>query len=83
MVTFDRTDCGFNYDIVNERSFLVKEGQELKIRVVMDRYSIELFFNDGAAAATAMIYTPQEHDAISFEAEGSALIDVEKYDLAL
>ena len=83
LVTFDRTDCGFNYDIVNERSFLVKEGQELKIRVVMDRYSIELFFNDGAAAATAMIYTPQEHDAISFEAEGSALIDVEKYDLAL
>lgn len=83
LVTFDRTDCGFNYDIINERSFLVKAGQELKIRVVMDRYSIELFFNDGAAAATAMIYTPQEHDAISFEAEGSALIDVEKYDLAL
>lgn len=83
LVTFDRTDCGFNYDIINKRSFLVKAGQELKIRVVMDRYSIELFFNDGAAAATAMIYTPQEHDAISFEAEGSALIDVAKYDLAL
>ena len=29
-----------------------------------------------------MIYTQQEADAITFEASGSALIDVEKYDLA-
>lgn len=28
-----------------------------------------------------MIYTPQQADAIIFEAGGQALIDVEKYDL--
>ena len=29
-----------------------------------------------------MIYTRQEADAITFEADGQVLIDVEKYDLA-
>ncbi len=53
----------------------------MKIRIVMDRFSVELFFNDGKQAATMTIYTPQEFDGISFEAEGNVLIDVEKYDL--
>ena len=80
-VRMDRTFSGFAYDIVNNRSFLVDADKEVKIRVVMDRFSVELFFNDGAQAATMTLYTPQECDGISFEAEGNVLIDVEKYDL--
>lgn len=80
-VRMDRTFSGFGYDIVNNRSFLVDAQKELKIRVIMDRFSVELFFNDGKQAATMIIYTPQECDGISFEAEGNVLIDVEKYDL--
>ena len=80
-VRMDRTFSGFAYDIVNNRSFLVDAREEVKIRVVMDRFSVELFFNDGAQAATMTIYTPQECDGISFEAEGNVLVDVEKYDL--
>lgn len=80
-VRMDRTFSGFGYDIVNNRSFLVDAGQELTVRVIMDRNSIELFFNDGKQAATAVIYTPQHCDGITFEAEGNVLMDVEKYDL--
>ena len=40
-----------------------------------------MFVNDGEIAASAVIYTPQSADAITFEADGQALIDVEKYDL--
>ena len=82
-VRMDRTFSGFGYDIVNNRSFLVDAKEELKIRIVMDRFSAELFFNDGAQAATTILYTPQHCDGISFEAEGNVLVDVEKYDLAL
>ena len=80
-VRMDRTFSGFGYDIVNNRSFLVDAREEVKIRVVMDRFSVELFFNDGAQAATMTIYTPQECDGITFQAEGNVLVDVEKYDL--
>ena len=48
----------------------------------LDRFSVEVFVNDGEAAASAVIYTRQEADAITFEADGQVLIDVEKYDLA-
>ena len=80
-VRMDRTFSGFAYDIVNNRSFLVDADKEVKIRVIMDRFSVELFFNDGAQTATMTLYTPQDCDGISFEAEGNVLMDVEKYDL--
>ncbi len=81
-VKIDRTRSGLPHDIVHTRSFLVpcKEG-EIKLRIILDRFSLEVFVNDGEQAASAVIYTRQEADAISFEAGGSALMDVEKYDL--
>ena len=54
---------------------------EIRLRVILDRFSVEVFVNDGEAAASAVIYTRQEADAITFEADGQVLIDVEKYDL--
>ena len=55
---------------------------EIKLRIILDRYSLEVFVNDGEQAACAVIYTRQEADAITFEAGGTAMMDVEKYDLA-
>ena len=66
------------------REFLVRPRDgELKIRAIMDRHSVELFFNDGEQAATFLLYTPEQADTISFEADGAVLMDVEKYDLLL
>ena len=82
-VKIDRCRSGLPRDIVNTRSFWVgPRGGEIKFRVVLDRFSVEVFVNDGEAAASAVIYTRQEADAITFEADGQALVDVEKYDLA-
>ena len=49
----------------------------------MDRYSLELFVNDGEQAASFVLYTPPEAAAISFSSDGSVLVDVEKYDLLM
>ena len=49
--------------------------------LLLDRWSMELFVNDGEHAASFTVYTPQSADGIRFEAEGAALLDAEKYDL--
>ena len=78
----DRTRSGLPHDIVHTRSFFVRyQGGEIKLRLILDRFSLEIFVNDGEQAASSVIYTRQEAGAISFEAGGSALMDVEKYEL--
>ena len=47
----------------------------------MDRFSVEIFINDGSQTATMVLFTPQEADNISFAADGKAKISVEKYTL--
>ncbi len=81
-VRVDRTRGGFPHDIVHVRDFLAAPRQgEIKLRVILDRYSLELFVNDGEQAASFVLYTPLSASSISFEADGSVLLDVEKYDL--
>ena len=81
-IKVDRTHSGFPHDIVNVREFPAgdKNGV-LKLRVIMDRYSLELFVNDGEQAASFVLYTPPEAASISFSSDGSVLVDVEKYEL--
>ena len=81
-VRIDRTRSGFPHDIINVRDFMVRPRQgRIKFRLVLDVHSMELFINDGEQAATSMIYTDIHADAISFEADGNVIMDVEKYDL--
>lgn len=78
----DRTRSGLPHDIVHTRSFLVRpRGGEIKLRIILDRYSLEMFINNGEQTASAVLYTHQKADAITFETGGTALMDVEKYDL--
>jgi beta-fructofuranosidase len=82
IIRVDRSRAGFRFDIVEIREVPVRYlGGELKLRIVMDRFSIEIFVNNGEQAISTTIYTPQEADGISFEADGTAVIDVEKYEL--
>ena len=81
-VRIDRTNSGFPHDIVNVRDFPVRANSgEIKLRVILDRYSVEVFVNDGEQVASTVIYTPDEASSIGFAADGAVLIDVEKYDL--
>ncbi len=82
VLKLDRTHSGLPHDIVHTRKFLVRPGDgAIKLRIILDRFSVEVFVNDGEQAASTVIYTRQEAEAITFEAGGSALVDVEKYDL--
>ena len=82
IIRIDRTQSGLPCDIVNVREFPVFAGNgELKLRLIMDRYSLEVFVNDGQQAATSVIYTPLDAKSISFSCDGTVLMDVEKYDL--
>ncbi len=79
---FDRTDSGFRYNIVSVRKAPVRDRQgKIRIRIILDRFSAEVFINDGEQVMSSCLYTPQEADGISFEAKGIAWIDVEKYTL--
>jgi len=79
-----RTHAGFNRDFVHERKCMVRnQGGEIKLRILLDRYSAEVFVNDGEQALTTTFYTPMTADGISFECSGQALVTVEKYDIIM
>ncbi|MCC8101870.1 MAG: GH32 C-terminal domain-containing protein [Clostridiales bacterium] len=46
-----------------------------------ERFSVEVLVNDGEQALTAAIFTPLSADGISFEVDGRAELEVEKYEL--
>ena len=84
IVRVDRSRCGYPFDIVHVRDFPVYSRHgSIKLRVIMDKRSLELFVNDGEQVASFVMYTPLNADVISFEADGEVHLDVEKYDLII
>lgn len=82
VLKIDRKFSGSRRAIIHQRRSLVNGGDgRLKLRIILDRFSAEVFVNDGEQVVTATIYTDQAADGISFFADGAARIDVVKYDL--
>ncbi len=78
----DRKFSGSRRAIVHQRRCLVNGADgNLKLRIILDRFSVEVFVNDGEQVMTATMYTDQAADGISFFADGSVSMDVVKYDL--
>ena len=48
VLTFDRTYSGVHWNIVHNRSMAVKAEEELSLRILMDRYTVEIFAEGGA-----------------------------------
>lgn len=83
-VAFDRTYSGLRKDIIHKRSMYVKEQVgKIKLRILMDKYSVEVFVNDGEQAMTSLIYTPMEADRIRFLSKGEVKCNIVKYDVVL
>ena len=81
-VRISRAHSGYARDFVHERKcFVADRGGEIKLRIVLDRFSAEVFVNDGEQAMSMTLYTPLTADGISFEAQGKVLIDVKKIDI--
>ena len=51
------------------------------MRLILDRFSAEVFVNDGEQVMTATIYTEPGADGITFFADGEAVMDVVRYGL--
>ena len=82
VLKIDRKFSGSRRAIIHQRRSLVNSRNgELKIRIILDRFSVEAFINDGEQVMSAVIHTDQEADGISFFADGAAKMDIVKYDL--
>ena len=83
MLCFDRTFAGFGHYIISERKAHVRyRDGKILLRILIDRFSVEIFVNDGEQTMSNTIYTRQSADGVSFEAAGgAAFIDIEKYAL--
>ena len=82
-LTLDRSRSGYREDRMGNRVLLSEPGRrDLKLRILLDRYSIEVFANDGLQTMTSVIPTPAGADGIAFFAEGTAEVDITSYELA-
>ena len=82
ILTFDRTYSGLTRDAVTARSMKVdNKNDELNLRILVDKYSVEIFVNDGEQAMTSLIYTPVNATKMTFTSDGKAYVDVKKYEI--
>ena len=83
VMKIDRKFSGSRRALIHQRRALVNsENGKLKLRIILDRFSVAVFVNDGEQVITATLYTDQAADGISFLANGSVNMDVVKYDLS-
>ncbi len=82
LLEIDRRFSGTRRAFVHQRCARVagRDG-DIRLRVILDRFSAEVFVNDGAQAMTVTIPTDMAAEGISFFTEGRSVMDVVKYSL--
>lgn len=82
LLKIDRKFSGSRRAIIHQRRSLVRHHNgRIRLRLILDRFSAELFVNDGEQVLSATIYTDQGAEGISFFTNGLVNMDVVKYDL--
>ena len=82
VLEMDRKWSGSRRDTVHQRQCKVCENAgKIKLRVILDRFSAEVFVNDGEQAMSMVLYTDQSAKDITFIADGAVKMNVVKYDL--
>ena len=78
----DRKFSGSRRAYIHQRRCLVSDQLgEIRLHVILDRFRMEVFINDGEQVMTATILTDPSARGISFEADGKAVMDITKYSL--
>jgi beta-fructofuranosidase len=91
-LTIDRTHSGIDRDVVCRRKMELvpmktscgtgeEDREVLKLRILLDKYSAEIFANDGEKVMSSLFFTPMEAEGIVFDCDGTACISVTKYSL--
>ncbi|MBR2943098.1 MAG: glycoside hydrolase family 32 protein [Clostridia bacterium] len=83
VLILDRRSSGTRRAFVHKRRCVVDTcGQEIRLRVILDRNSVEVFAGEGEKTMSMVLHTPQTAAGISFEADGEAVMDVTLHELA-
>jgi beta-fructofuranosidase len=78
----DRKFSGSRRAIIHQRRCKVNsENGKLKLRIILDKFSGEIFVNDGEHVLSTTLYTDLSADRISFFADGHAVMNVVNYEL--
>ena len=82
VLKIDRKFSGSRRAIIHQRrAKLDHDHGRIKLRLILDRFSAEVFVNDGEKVLSATIYTDLRADGISFFADGEVCFNVKKYAL--
>ena len=82
LLKIDRKFSGSRRAYIHQRRCQVKDKNgAISLRVILDRFSVEVFINDGEQVMTATILTHASARGISFECDGQAVMDITKYRL--
>lgn len=83
-IRLDRTFGGHPHDVNHIREFPADfQNGAIRLRLLLDRYSAELFVGDGQQAASMVLYAPEEADGITLRANAAVQVSMEKYDLEI
>ncbi len=82
IVKIDRKHSGSRRAIVHQRRCRVSNNKgKITLRLILDRFSMELFINDGEQVMSMVILTDVKAEGISFNCQGSLLMDVTMHEL--
>ena len=83
-IRLDRTFSGHPHDVNHIREFPADYSDgAIRLRLLLDRYSAELFVGDGEQAASMVLYAPEKADGITLRADAVVQVSIEKYDLEI
>lgn len=81
-IEFNRTYSGMVRDAVCQRKMKLDNPRDtLKLRLILDKFSAELFVNEGYQTFSTTFYTPLEADEIVFKCDGKAILNIDKFDI--
>lgn len=82
VLQIDRTFSGIRRAILNQAQCRIDtDVSDLELRILIDRYSVEVFAEGGRKVMSATMYTEESADRITFHVEGAVKLDVTKYDI--
>lgn len=82
-LTVDRTHSGSLSDVLHSRTIDVPNRKgNLNLRILMDRYIMEVFVNDGEQVLTCLLYTPLDCDGIEYSGNQYSY-KAKKYDILI
>ena len=83
LIAIDRSSSGLDESIPSERTIKVRDcNGSIRLRILLDRWSAEIFINDGEQVISMTYYTDLSAKDILFKANGEASMDIIAYTLA-